>query len=347
MFLRNRWYVGAMSDEIGDRPLARTLLDEPVVFFRDSQGSAVALEDRCVHRQAPLSLGEVVGDTLQCAYHGLCFDRTGACVRVPSQKRIPPGARVKSYPVAERYGFVFLWLGDAGRAGATAPYPFGWDDSDAFRMMHARLHAAFDYRLLIDNLMDVTHLPFAHKSTIGTAAIADNFTARTERLEDGVRISRWMENIDQAPAHVEVTGYDGKVDRWQIITYTPPGFVWLQVGSARAGTGGREASGGDLLIDRNTVHALTPETATSAHYFWITSHRAGAMSAAQEQTIYDRSIEAFNEDLVILEGQAARLDPAIPTIDVSADAAAIAARQLLARLIAAQARPGLSVATSG
>jgi vanillate O-demethylase monooxygenase subunit len=345
MFLRNQWYVGAMSDEIGDRPLARTLLDEPVVFFRDSSGAAIALEDRCVHRQAPLSLGDVVGDTLQCAYHGLCFDRAGACVRVPSQKKIPPGARVKSYPVAERYGFVFLWLGDAGLADATVPYKFGWDDSDAFRMMHTRLQAKFDYRLLIDNLMDVTHLPFAHKSTIGTAAIADNFTARTERLEDGVRISRWMENIDQAPTHIEVTGYDGKVDRWQIITYTPPGFVWLQVGSARVGTGGRDATGDDLLIDRNTVHSLTPETENSAHYFWITSHKAGAMTAEQEQTIYDRSIEAFHEDLVIIEGQATRLDATIPTIDVTADAAAIAARQLLARLIDAEAKQGLSVAS--
>jgi len=344
MFLRNRWYVAAIADEIGGKPLARTILGEPVVFFRDSAGAPVALEDRCVHRQAPLSLGEVVGDNLQCAYHGFCFDRAGDCVRVPSQKKIPPGARVRSYPVVERYGFVFVWPGEPGLAEATPPYPFGWEDTDAARMMHLRLHAKFDYRLLIDNLMDVTHLPYAHRTTIGTAAIAEDFTARTERLEDGVRISRWMENIDQAPAHVEATGYTGKVDRWQVITYTPPGFVWLQVGSARAGTGGRDATGDDLLIDRNTVHSLTPETEHSAHYFWVTSHKAGSMTAAQEQTIYDRSVEAFNEDLVIIEGQAARLDPTIPTVDVTADAAAIAARQLLEKLIAAEARKGLSVA---
>lgn len=345
MFLRNRWYVGAMASEVGETPLARTVLDEPVVLFRDSTGAPVALEDRCVHRQAPLSLGTVVGNTLQCAYHGLCFDASGACVRVPSQKAIPPGARVRSYPVIERYGFVFLWPGEPGLAGTTPPYAFGWEDSDAFRMMHTRLHAAFDYRLLIDNLMDVTHLPYAHKTTIGTAAIAEDFTARTERLEDGVRISRWMKNIDQAPAHVEATGYGGKVDRWQIITYTPPGFVWLQVGSARAGTGGREATGGDLLLDRNTVHALTPETADSAHYFWVTSHKAGSMTEEQERIMYDRSVQAFHEDLVIIEGQAARIDPDIPTIDVTADAAAIAARRLLERLIASESKKGLSVAS--
>jgi len=345
MFLRNRWYVGAIAAEICGTPLARTILDEPVVFFRDSTGAAVALEDRCVHRQAPLSLGEVKGDVLQCAYHGLCFDRTGECVRVPSQKKIPPGARVKSYPVVERYGFVFIWPGEPGLAAATPPYAFGWEDSAATRMMHLRLHAKFDYRLLIDNLMDVTHLPFAHKTTIGTAAIAEDFTARTERFDDGVRISRWMENIDQAPTHIAATGYTGKVDRWQIVTYTPPGFVWLQVGSAKAGTGGREAAGDDMLIDRNTVHLLTPETADSAHYFWITSHKAGSMTDAQERIIYDQSVRAFNEDLVIIEGQAARLDPSIPTVDVTADAPAIAVRRLLERLIAAEAKKGLSVAS--
>ena len=111
MFLRNRWYVAAFSEDLAGKPLGRTLLGEPVVLFRLADGAPVALEDRCVHRQAPLSLGEVVGDALRCSYHGLCFDATGACVRVPGQRAIPPGARVRAYPVAESQGFVFVWIG--------------------------------------------------------------------------------------------------------------------------------------------------------------------------------------------------------------------------------------------
>ncbi len=346
MFLRNRWYVAAQSSELEDRPLGRAILGEPVVLFRDSDGTAAALEDRCVHRQAPLSLGEVVGDTLQCGYHGLCFDRSGACVRVPSQKAIPPGARVRSYPVTERHGLIFLWMGDAAKAAARAPYEFPWQENESWRVMHAKFHALFDYRLLIDNLMDVTHLPFAHKTTIGTAAVAEDAVSKTERDGDRVRVSRWMENIDQAPAHVEITGYAGKVDRWQVMEFTPPGFIWLQVGSAVTGAGGREARGKDMLLDRHSVHIQTPETESSSHYFWTTAHKAGSLTAAQEQMLYDRTVQAFNEDLVILEGQFQRLDPEIPTVDISADAGALEVRRLMARLIEDEAKSGLSVATA-
>jgi vanillate O-demethylase monooxygenase subunit len=337
MFLRNRWYVIAQSDELGAGPLGRTVLGEPIVLFRGSNSDVAALADRCVHRQAPLSLGEVVGDTLQCRYHGLCFDRTGACVRVPSQNAIPPGAQVQSYPVREDRGFVHVWLGEAEAAEATAPYDYPWRDDAAWRVLHARFHARFDHRLLIDNLMDVTHLPFAHKTTIGTAAVAESAVSKTERDGERVRVSRWMENIDQAPAHLEATGYDGKVDRWQVMEFCPPGIVWFQTGSAVAGTGGREASGDDLLLDRHSVHVLTPETETASHYFWATAHASGSMTAAQEPTIYDRTVQAFNEDLEIIEGQSRRLDPDSPTIDLNADAGALEVRRLMVRLIAEQA----------
>lgn len=345
MLLRNRWYVAAQSSELDDRPLGRMILGEPIVLFRGQGGTAAALEDRCVHRQAPLSLGEVVGDTLQCGYHGFCFDRSGACVRVPSQKTIPPGARVRSYPVIERHGLIFLWMGEAANAAARAPYEFPWQENESWRVMHAKFHARFDYRLLIDNLMDVTHLPFAHKTTIGTAAVAEDAVSKTERDGERVRVTRWMENIDQAPAHVEVTGYAGKVDRWQVMEFTPPGFIWLQVGSAVTGTGGREAQGKDMLLDRHSVHIQTPETESATHYFWTTAHRAGSLTAAQERTLYDRTVQAFNEDLVVLEGQFQRLDPERPTVDITADAGALEVRRLMTRLIADEAASGLSVAS--
>src|SRR5512145_2758989 len=98
MFLRNYWDVAASTQEIGRKPLGRVILGEPVVMFRTEGGTAVALEDRCPHRRLPLSMGKLVGDdVLQCHYHGLRFDRTGQCVRVPGQDMIPRTARVKSY----------------------------------------------------------------------------------------------------------------------------------------------------------------------------------------------------------------------------------------------------------
>src|SRR5207302_146543 len=111
MWMRNCWQVIAFSSEIKHVPLARTVLDEQVVLFRTSSGEAVALADRCPHRFAPLSIGRVVGDTIQCGYHGLCFDRDGVCVRVPGQDSVPARARVQKYPLVERHTFAWIWMG--------------------------------------------------------------------------------------------------------------------------------------------------------------------------------------------------------------------------------------------
>src|SRR5882757_4446416 len=88
MFIRNAWYIAAWADELGQKPLARRICNDPVVLFRDRDGRPAALVDRCCHRSAPLSLGEVVSDGIQCGYHGLTFDGSGACVAIPGQSRI-------------------------------------------------------------------------------------------------------------------------------------------------------------------------------------------------------------------------------------------------------------------
>lgn len=334
LYLRNQWYVAALAEDLGDRPMACRLLGEPIVLFRQPAGDVVALEDRCVHRQAALSLGEVVGDRLRCGYHGFEYDGTGACVRIPTQSRIPPEARLRRYEVREQQGFIHVWMGDPAKCDTVAPYDFSFASDPDWRVRHARFHGRFDNRLLIDNLMDVTHLPYAHKSTIGAAGVSERATAKTERDGDRVRITRFMEDIAPAPAHVEVTGHAGNVDRWQVIEFAPPGFVWLQVGSAKAGTGGREAAPQDILLDRHTVHVAMPETARTTLYFWAMANKAGALSAEQEDRIYEASLRAFNEDIVIIEAQQERWNPDIPSVDVGADAAVLQVRQLMERLIA-------------
>ncbi len=342
-FIRNDWYVAALSAEVGDRPIGFTVLGEPIVLFRDSAGAVVALEDRCVHRQAPLSLGSVVGDRLQCGYHGFTYDRTGSCVLVPSQDRVPPGAAVRAYPVRERQGMIFVWTGDPALSAQRAPYDFPYAEGAGWSLHFERLYGRFDYRLLIDNLLDLTHLSFAHKTTIGSAGLARDDDTRTERDGDKVRVSRWMPDIEQAPAHVEITGHPGRIDRWQVIEFTPPCYIWLQVGTAKAGRGGRGAAPEDTLLDRHALHVMTPETEASTHYLWVMANKAGTLSADQERILHDRSIQAFNEDIAILEGQQSRLDPERVTVDVGADAGQIAGRRLLEKLIAEDAgRSGLA-----
>ena len=128
MFLKNCWYVAAWDHEVTAAPLARTLLCEPVVLYRTEDGTAVALEDRCCHRALPLSMGKVVGDRLQCGYHGLEFDSGGACVRVPGQAQIPPGASVRSYPLVERWKYLWIWMGDPALADEALIPNWWWFD---------------------------------------------------------------------------------------------------------------------------------------------------------------------------------------------------------------------------
>ncbi len=177
-----------------------------MVFYRRADGKAAALEDRCAHRQAALSHGRVAGDAIECNYHGLQFDYTGVCVCVPGQARIPQEARVRAYPVEERQGFIFIWMGDADLAAVQAPYEFPVIDKPGWRAQHAQFHRRFDYRLLIDNLTDVSHITFAHRSTIGAAGVVEGAETEVETDGDQVRITRWMDNIEPAPAHIRATG---------------------------------------------------------------------------------------------------------------------------------------------
>ena len=90
--------------------------DVPIVLFRTSDGSAVALEDRDAHKPYPLSLGRVDGDTIVSGYSGFVYDARGRCVQVPTQDEIPVGARVRAYPVHDDGVFVWCWLGDPARS---------------------------------------------------------------------------------------------------------------------------------------------------------------------------------------------------------------------------------------
>jgi phenylpropionate dioxygenase-like ring-hydroxylating dioxygenase large terminal subunit len=117
IFLRNSWYVAAWNHELIDgRKLARTILERPVVIYRGASGKVVALDDRCCHRAAPLSMGRIEGDDIRCMYHGMKFEPGGKCIQIPGQDIIPPKLGVRSYPIVERYNLIWIWMGDVEKA---------------------------------------------------------------------------------------------------------------------------------------------------------------------------------------------------------------------------------------
>jgi phenylpropionate dioxygenase-like ring-hydroxylating dioxygenase large terminal subunit len=115
-FLCNQWYTAATSAELGAKPLARTICNEPLVIFRAQDGAVAVLTDRCPHRKAPLSCGEVVGNDIQCGYHGIRFAADGACTHVPGNVPIGRNFRARCFPAREIHGLIFVWLGEPSLA---------------------------------------------------------------------------------------------------------------------------------------------------------------------------------------------------------------------------------------
>jgi len=340
-YLTDAWYAAAWAEEVGGAPLARTILGQPVVFWRTGDGAPVALEDRCCHRALPLSMGRVIGDDIRCGYHGLRYDATGACVDVPGQSTIPPGARVASYPVVERHRMVWIWMGAAERAEADAIPDLFWHDDPAWVTTAEHIEVGCDYRLLIDIQLDATHASYVHVSTLASEAIQDT---PPEVIRDGevLHVRRWMLDVEAPPIWVSAGGFTANVDRWILASYTPPSLCAFDIGAAVAGTG---APDGDRSrgITHRTTHFMTPANAHSTHYFWLFARNYGLDDAALSERVHAAITETFHEDVEIVEAleRSIASDRDGSEIDLNADRPTVQARRLLRRLIAAEAQQGV------
>jgi vanillate O-demethylase monooxygenase subunit len=278
-------------------------------------------------------MGKVIGDALQCRYHGLQFDCSGKCVKVPGQDVIPSAARVKTYPVAERHRWIWIWMGDPALADPDRITDFHWLQDPAWGAKISYLHVKANWQLVVDNLLDLTHLAFVHETTIGNAALVENATVKVQRSQNGILVTRWMIDTPPPPTFVKVGGFTGNVDRWQIIDYTPPAFLRLDVGATPTGTGapeGRRVNG----ISMRNLNAITPETEITTHYFWGQAHDFEIDNPQMTEKIFNQIRTAFLEDVEIFEAQqkSISLCPDAPQVDINADAGTIQARRIVARL---------------
>jgi vanillate O-demethylase monooxygenase subunit len=335
--LRNQWYTAATSAELRDKPLARTICNEPIVIFRTGNGEAAALTDRCPHRKAPLSAGEVIGNDIQCGYHGLRFAPDGACTFVPGNAPIGRNFRARSYPVREVYGLVFVWLGEAALADPALIPDFSENTNKGWAGVHGTIYVKGNYQLLIDNLLDLTHVVYVHKSTLGGSGVAD---APLDVTVDGdvVRAQRVMHNVDTSPIYKAARGLHGKIDRWQLLQFQPPVYVRVTLGA--------RAAGGELPVGTPThvvLNSLTPETERTTWYFWSTV-RPWALDDESVSKIYkDMTDTAFAEDTEMVERQQALIDsdPAgSPLVSLAFDRAALAARRIIKRKLEEEALAG-------
>ena len=340
-FLRDCWYVAATTPELGRELIGRTLLDQPVVMFRREDGTPVALEDRCAHRFLPLSQGYLVGDRVQCGYHGMEYDGTGACVHVPGQKTIPDGAKVGTFPLAEKWQFVWIWLGDPARADESLIPDIWRNDAPGWACVVGEpLYMKGDYRLVADNLMDPSHVSFVHRSTLGTDDVAE-IPQHASQEGNTVRVTRWILDRKPAPVYAKLGKFTGHVDRWQIMTFNPPSMVEVDMGSSVADTGA-EAGDRSQGIELRAYNLVTPETAQSSYYFWTHVRNFATDDQAVTDMVRTNFVATFNEDVAVIEAVQAGLNrySHLPVVNLAVDGGAIRARRVIDELIEAEAADG-------
>lgn len=304
VFIRNAWYVCAWSGEMADRPLQRWVCGEPVVLWRRRDGGVAALADRCPHRDAPLSLGRVVGDDIQCGYHGLRFGADGGCVAVPGSGRAPAGAGTRSYPVVERWGWVFVWPGAPGRADPALLPDYHWKDDPEWTGKGETLPVKAGYGLLRDNLLDLSHAHFVHRQTLATDAVIESPVV-TEMAGGRLTVTRDMRGIAPSPFFARVGGFSGKVDHHQEIGFTPPANIVISLRVA-------DLERADHVVEMRVLNALTPETEGSTLYFWSLVRNTDLDDDGLTEWMFEANRSTFDEDVAVIEPQQVMLDRAPP-----------------------------------
>lgn len=336
-FLRNCWYVAAWSHELRDAILARRILGEPVALYRTESGAPAALLDRCPHRLLPLSMGERQGDAIQCGYHGMTFGPDGRCIRIPGQTRIPEQARARSYPVAEHMGMVWIWMGEPARADRSLLFGnIPWGAAGFALNTGPYTHVGARYELLVENLLDPAHVSFVHKSTLGTAAMAD-IPIEATQSGDVVLVTRWTRDAKAPPILQRFGKWSGNVDRWQYYYWYPPSIAVVDFGAHAPGSGDSdEARQRGVRI--YSCHFLTPETPTTTHYFWLQLRNFALDDATVSREITEQFVIAFDEDRAVLAGvEQAEADPRIDLrVKLALDAGSVRMNRTLNRLIAAE-----------
>jgi vanillate O-demethylase monooxygenase subunit len=320
-YIRNRWYAAALTRDISRKPFQAWLLGEPIVLFRKQSNEVSVLRDRCPHRHAPLSLGTVIGDEIQCRYHGFQFDSAGRCTKIPGEKIIPSAVRVQTLPAVESLGFVWVWPGDPAKADQSLLPQFPWLDMPGFHSHHiARVFDA-PFQLIVDNLMDLTHVHFVH-SIIGV----DNLVHESEPMrtwEEGDHV-HYRRDLKQGTfaangIYMEISG-----------EFIPPSLIFTSSVPKREGTDEIQP----IPMSR-VLHCLTPRTAQSTSYLalkcWNIHLRPHEVAAVEHQM--DVTID---EDKEIIEAQYRNRCAAVSELEerlIRADKAAVTARRVYDRLL--------------
>lgn len=339
MFLRNCWYVAAWSHDIDRALKAETFLGENLVLYRKQDGTPVALEDACPHRKLPLSDGALKGDAVQCGYHGLTFDGAGTCIAAPTQKdAIPKRATVKSYPVVDRYRFLWIWMGDPEKADPDAIFNIeNFDDPTWGKTDGGVLDIDCNYLWVVDNLLDPSHVAWVHVSSFAGGG-TDDAPLEVAKTDEGVQVTRWIFGQPPSPYYENLLAFQGPCDRLQHYEMQRPAMALNKSIYTPPGTGGYGSDSVKNTFINISYNFMTPITDDKTRYFWFQHRNSEPDNKQMSETMNKGAVMAFHEDKAILEKvHAGMKSPATPFIDLGLDAGAKTFRLGLSKALEAEA----------
>ncbi|WP_211235106.1 aromatic ring-hydroxylating dioxygenase subunit alpha [Azohydromonas australica] len=335
-FPLDQWYVAGFSSELQDKPIARRLLNQPIVLFRTGSGEVAALEDRCCHRSLPLSCGTVEAQGVRCGYHGMLYAPSGTCIEIPGQERIPAKARVKSYTVVEKNQIVWIWMPRTEGAAPTKEAPaYPHHDDPRYKFGSGAYHYDAPYQLIHDNLLDLSHLGYVHLKTIGGNARQHmNAEMKVTAEGDCVRVVRLMPGTPPPPTYKAAWPFGDTCDRWQEIEFDVTHLrIWT--GAIEPGLGALDDPNRGGFHMRG-FHGITPETDTTAHYFWSMASNKHPDMPETIDTVIEQTAFTFDEDKLVIEAQhrnMVRFGQQASWLDIHVDVGAVRARRIVARLL--------------
>ncbi|UWQ93815.1 aromatic ring-hydroxylating dioxygenase subunit alpha (plasmid) [Aliisedimentitalea scapharcae] len=337
-FIRNCWYVAGRSEDFGQSLTANRFLGDDVVIFRGESGEPIALEDACPHRKLPLSRGSIQGSTVVCGYHGLTFDCSGACVAAPTQENaIPKRATVRSYPVEDRWGFLWIWMGDEETAdpGEIIDIP-NFDNPQWGRTERGSMGMACNYLYITDNLLDPSHVAWVHLTSFAGAG-TDNRPLEMEESDDHVTIFRWIHSEPAAPYYASMLTFGDNCDRKQHYECRVPSTAINMSVYAPAGQGGADRPLSDEAFVNISYNFITPVDHENSLYFWFQHRNRHAGVAEIDKHMFEGAIMAFTEDKEVLEEvQRGMANRKSAYLNLGLDAGAMRFRQKVARRIQAE-----------
>jgi vanillate O-demethylase monooxygenase subunit len=295
----NCWYPLAWSRDIGRHLSTRRVLEEDIVVFRTEAGETAALEDVCPHRLAPLSIGRLHGDAVECGYHGLQFDCSGKCTHAPGMPRPAPNMFVRSYPTAESMGMVWVWMGPPELANKADVFRLPeYDDPGYSHVEGDALEVHANYLNLADNLCDPTHVVYVHQTTLASAG-REETRVQHERQGDKVVTWRWVIDGPLIPVFEGLRDFGGNVDRWHYYHYHAPSIAVIDFGSQATGTGAFEGHRHDH-IQMFACHFITPVDQSRCVQHWLVVKNSPADPVVDARLLASLRL-AFDEDKRVLE----------------------------------------------